>query len=148
MRLGDHGDPLHPAVPRAVEEVTEQPPADAAAHRVRLDEEALELPLGHAYDDKLGEADGADADHCDALLGEILIKARSLMVHRDPDTQREDLTQLRALIDDPRAPPNSAATSAAGCATPKPGSTSPPSTAMAVDVQRATLAYRLLTQPG
>lgn len=36
------------------------------------------------------------------LLGAILIKARSLMVHRDPETQREDLLQLLALVDDPR----------------------------------------------
>jgi hypothetical protein len=37
------------------------------------------------------------------LLGAILIKARSLMVHRDPDAQREDLLRLLALVDDPRA---------------------------------------------
>jgi hypothetical protein len=37
------------------------------------------------------------------LLGAILIKARSLMVHGDPQTQREDLLQLLALADDPRA---------------------------------------------
>ena len=37
------------------------------------------------------------------LLGAILIKARSLMVHHDPETQREDLLQLLALVDDPRA---------------------------------------------
>jgi hypothetical protein len=37
------------------------------------------------------------------LLGAILIKARSLMVHSDPETQREDLLQLLALADDPRA---------------------------------------------
>jgi hypothetical protein len=36
------------------------------------------------------------------LAGAILIKARSLMVHSDPDTQREDLLQLLALVDDPR----------------------------------------------
>lgn len=36
------------------------------------------------------------------LLGAVLIKARSLMVHSDPDTQREDLLRLLALIDDPR----------------------------------------------
>jgi hypothetical protein len=36
------------------------------------------------------------------LLGAILIKARSLMVHSDPETQREDLLQLLALIEDPR----------------------------------------------
>ena len=37
------------------------------------------------------------------LLGAILIKARSLMVHRDPNAQREDLLRLLALVDDPRA---------------------------------------------
>jgi len=37
------------------------------------------------------------------LLGAVLIKARSLMVHSNPDTQREDLLQLLALVDDPRA---------------------------------------------
>jgi len=37
------------------------------------------------------------------LLGAVLIKARSLMVHSDPDTQREDLLRLLALVDDPRA---------------------------------------------
>jgi hypothetical protein len=36
------------------------------------------------------------------LLGAILIKARSLMVHRDPETQREDVLQLLALVEDPR----------------------------------------------
>jgi hypothetical protein len=37
------------------------------------------------------------------LLGAILIKARSLVVHRDPESQREDLLRLLSLIDDPRA---------------------------------------------
>jgi hypothetical protein len=36
------------------------------------------------------------------LAGAILIKARSLLVHSDPDTQREDLLQLLALVNDPR----------------------------------------------
>lgn len=36
------------------------------------------------------------------LLGAVLIKARSLMVHSDPDTQRDDLLLLLALIEDPR----------------------------------------------
>jgi len=36
------------------------------------------------------------------LLGAVLIKARSLMVHADPEAQREDLLVLLALIDDPR----------------------------------------------
>lgn len=37
------------------------------------------------------------------VLGSILIKARSLMVHRDPESQREDLLRLLALVEDPRA---------------------------------------------
>lgn len=36
------------------------------------------------------------------LLGGVLIKARSLMVHSDPESQREDLLRLLALIADPR----------------------------------------------
>ncbi|MCW3048413.1 MAG: hypothetical protein JWO74_2697 [Solirubrobacterales bacterium] len=38
-----------------------------------------------------------------SLLGAILIKARSLVVHHDPDSQREDLLLLLSLVDDPRA---------------------------------------------
>jgi hypothetical protein len=37
------------------------------------------------------------------LLGAILIKARSLMKHADPESQREDLLRLLALLEDPRA---------------------------------------------
>jgi hypothetical protein len=37
-----------------------------------------------------------------SLLGAVLIKARSLMVHSDPEAQREDLLRLLALIEDPR----------------------------------------------
>jgi hypothetical protein len=37
------------------------------------------------------------------LLGAILIKARSLAVHRDSESQREDLLRLLSLISDPRA---------------------------------------------
>jgi hypothetical protein len=36
------------------------------------------------------------------LLGAILIKARSLVRHRDPEAQREDLLRLLSLVDDPR----------------------------------------------
>jgi hypothetical protein len=36
------------------------------------------------------------------LLGAVLIKVRSLMVHSDPETQREDVLLLLALIEDPR----------------------------------------------
>jgi hypothetical protein len=37
------------------------------------------------------------------LLGAILIKARSLMVHQDLESQREDLLMLLSLVQDPRA---------------------------------------------
>lgn len=37
------------------------------------------------------------------LVGAVLIKARSLLVHRDPESQREDLLRLLSLVDDPRA---------------------------------------------
>lgn len=37
------------------------------------------------------------------LLGAILIKARSLLIHDDPDAQRADLILLLSLLDDPRA---------------------------------------------
>lgn len=36
------------------------------------------------------------------LLGAVLIKARSLTVHSDPESQREDLLTLLAAIEDPR----------------------------------------------
>jgi hypothetical protein len=36
------------------------------------------------------------------LLGAILIKARSIIRHADPEAQREDLLRLLALVDDPR----------------------------------------------
>jgi hypothetical protein len=37
------------------------------------------------------------------LLAAILLKARSLMVHRETEAQREDLIALLALMSDPRA---------------------------------------------
>lgn len=37
------------------------------------------------------------------LAGAILIKARSLLKHRDPDAQRLDLLRLLSLVPDPRA---------------------------------------------
>jgi hypothetical protein len=37
------------------------------------------------------------------LLGAILIKARSIMRHADPESQREDLLRLLSLVEDPRA---------------------------------------------
>jgi len=37
------------------------------------------------------------------LAGAILIKARSLLKHRDPESQRQDLLRLLSLVPDPRA---------------------------------------------
>lgn len=37
------------------------------------------------------------------LLGAVLIKARSILVHADPDAQRTDLVLLLSLIEDPTA---------------------------------------------
>jgi hypothetical protein len=37
------------------------------------------------------------------LLGALLIKARSILVHADPDAQRADLVLLLSLIEDPSA---------------------------------------------
>lgn len=82
------------------------------------------------------------------LLGASLIKARALMVHADPDTQRQDLIRLLALINDvrtlaaeldrserqwlPRAADRLAFTAPSG---------------VAVDVvRRAQLAYQLLVR--
>jgi hypothetical protein len=40
------------------------------------------------------------------LIGAILIKARSLMVHNDSESQREDLLLLLSLVEDPRSMAN------------------------------------------
>jgi hypothetical protein len=40
---------------------------------------------------------------CPVLLGAVLLKARSLLVHDDPETQRDDLLRLLSLVEDPRA---------------------------------------------
>ena len=37
------------------------------------------------------------------LLGAIMIKARSITRHADPEAQREDLLRLLSLVEDPRA---------------------------------------------
>lgn len=37
------------------------------------------------------------------LLGAILIKSRALLVHSDPESQREDVLRLLSLVADPRA---------------------------------------------
>lgn len=50
------------------------------------------------------EIDGAIAQvRRPTLLGALLIKARSILVHADPDAQRADLVLLLSLIEDPRA---------------------------------------------
>jgi hypothetical protein len=40
--------------------------------------------------------------HRPTLLGAILMKARSIMRHADPASQRDDLLRLLALVEDPR----------------------------------------------
>jgi len=82
------------------------------------------------------------------LLGAVLIKARSLMVHRDPDTQREDLLHLLALIDDPRETADELRTTERGWLRNAEQRLNPdgPSTLDAETVRRAALTYRLLTQ--
>jgi hypothetical protein len=81
------------------------------------------------------------------LLGAILIKARSLMVHSDPATQREDLLRLLALIDDPRAMSGELRKTERAWLKAAEGRLrlSDPSTLATEDLRRATLAYRLLT---
>jgi hypothetical protein len=37
------------------------------------------------------------------LLGAVLIKARAIVVHADPDAQRDDLLRLLSLVEDPSA---------------------------------------------
>ena len=85
-----------------------------------------------------------------SLLGAVLIKARSLMVHSDPETQREDLLRLLSLIEDPRE-------TAAELRRTERGwlrvagqrlNVDGPSTLDAETVRRATLAYRLLVRSG
>ncbi|HMJ04405.1 MAG TPA: hypothetical protein VK506_15800 [Conexibacter sp.] len=82
------------------------------------------------------------------LLGAVLIKARSLMVHSDPATQREDLLRLLALIDDPRAMAAELRKTERTWLRAAEGRLrlSEPSTLDAEDLRRATLAYRLLTR--
>ena len=87
-----------------------------------------------------------------ALLGAILIKARSLLVHDDPDAQRADLVLLLSLVEDPRAAANELrgrerhwlldAESALGFDDPALVGSLPPAR-----VQRARAALRLLTRP-
>jgi hypothetical protein len=82
------------------------------------------------------------------LLGVVLIKARSLMIYSDPETQREDLLQLLALIEDlARRPRSSVRPSAPGSEPPSSAST-PPGRARsnAETMRRAALAYRLLVR--
>jgi hypothetical protein len=80
------------------------------------------------------------------LLGAILIKARSLMVHSDPETQREDLLRLLALIDDPRQTATELRKTERRWlrAAERRLSLDRPSTLDAATMRRAALAYRLL----
>jgi hypothetical protein len=80
------------------------------------------------------------------LLGALLIKARSLMAHRDPETQRVDLLRLLALIEDPRETATALRTTErkwlrAAAQRLNPTGASPLD---AETMRRATLAYRLL----
>jgi hypothetical protein len=80
------------------------------------------------------------------LLGAVLIKSRSLLVHRDPDAQREDLLRLLSLIEDPRS--MSADLSRAERAWLRRAEErlglDEPSNLSAVDMRRARQAFRLL----
>jgi hypothetical protein len=80
------------------------------------------------------------------LLGAVLIKARSLMVHSDPETQREDLLRLLALIDDPRETAAALRKSERGWLHAAEERLNPAGTSRldAETMRRATLAYRLL----
>jgi hypothetical protein len=80
------------------------------------------------------------------LLGAILIKARSLMVHSDPETQREDLLRLLALIDDPRQTATELRTTERRWlrAAEQRLNLHGPSTLGTATARRAVLAYRLL----
>ncbi len=82
------------------------------------------------------------------LLGALLIKARSLMVHSDPATQREDLLRLLALIDDPRSMASELRKTERAWLTAAEERLrlNDPSTLTPEDLRRATLAYRLLTR--
>jgi hypothetical protein len=80
------------------------------------------------------------------LLGAILIKARSLTVHSDPETQREDLLRLLALIDDPRQTATELRKTERAWlrATEQHLNLNGPSTLDPETVRRASLAYQLL----
>lgn len=82
------------------------------------------------------------------LLGAVLIKARSLMVHSDPATQRDDLLRLLALIDDPRMIAGELRKTERAWLKAAEGRLrlSDSSTLDAEGLRRATLAYRLLTR--
>lgn len=82
------------------------------------------------------------------LLGAVLIKARSLMVHSDPETQREDLLRLLALIEDPRqTAADLRKTERKWLRDAEPRlNPSGPSPLDLETIRRARLAYRLLTR--
>lgn len=84
-----------------------------------------------------------------SLLGAVLIKARSLMVHDDPASQREDLLRLLGLMEDPRTAAESLLPTerrwllAAEARLDLDG----PSSLSAAEMTNARLAFRLLTRP-
>ncbi len=82
------------------------------------------------------------------LLGAVLIKARSLMVHSDPDTQREDLLRLLSLIEDPREMASALRKSERKWlrVAEQRLNLSGPSVLDASSMRRAELAYRLLVR--
>jgi hypothetical protein len=80
------------------------------------------------------------------LVGAVLIKARSLMVHSDPETQREDLLRLLALIEDPREAAATLRKTERGWLRAAEQRLNPagPSRLDAETMRRAALAYQLL----
>lgn len=82
------------------------------------------------------------------LLGAILIKARALMVHADPEAQRADLIRLLALVDDPRALATGLGRNERRWLRQAEGrlAFTAPSGVAGDAVRRAQLAHRLLTQ--
>jgi hypothetical protein len=82
------------------------------------------------------------------LLGAILVKARSLMVHSDPEAQREDLLLLLSLVEDPRSMARELRKSERAWL--RRAETrlalDRPATIAAEAAQRARLAFRLLTR--
>jgi hypothetical protein len=84
------------------------------------------------------------------LLGAVLMKARSLLVHDDPDAQRDDLLRLLSLIEDPRAASAEVTRSERGWlrnAEPR-LRLDDPANLTGEDLRRARLALQLLLRTG